>query len=329
MQQSRDNDAYIKDSSMVRMSEYFDDLATGRTQVPRQSVATRVREKIADVDVLAYHDLMVARSGSLFTHFLASVPGILEEMSRVGVALARLAQRQRRGRDAALSFFELDAFDGTNGRALASYADGCIETLTCSPNRANQVHFERFCDPARSRFIHASCLGIDLRTIGNRSDLRHFAGGFDFMYETAAFQFYGQERREQIDHVAQMLKSDGLIFFLEKLNHEDPDEYEHRERVKDELHKAQYFTQAEIEWKRTQMLTQMHDGQVTFDALVRAIFGRFNHVFMIWNSTNFYEFVASNDRAKLLEFLELLGPPALADEFCFDRPMVREVFPVR
>ncbi|MEK6296560.1 MAG: hypothetical protein V4793_35375, partial [Paraburkholderia tropica] len=75
---------YLENAPMIRMAEYFHSLATGSTQVPRQSVSSRVRHLLRDPEVLAYHDMMVAEAGPLFTHFLASVPAILEEMARVG-----------------------------------------------------------------------------------------------------------------------------------------------------------------------------------------------------------------------------------------------------
>jgi hypothetical protein len=89
-----DVDAYLQQSSMIRLAQQFEQLATGAAQVPRQPVLTRIRNRIADTDVLEYHDRLVPKAGPLFSHFLASIPGILEEVSRVGVALSRLS-RQR------------------------------------------------------------------------------------------------------------------------------------------------------------------------------------------------------------------------------------------
>ena len=309
---------------MVSMAEYFDDLATGRTQVPRQSVQTRMRDSISDRSVLAYHDLMISNAGPLFSHFLASVPGILEEMSRVGVALTRLSQT-RANKDRLFSFYEVDGFDGSNGRALAKHSGGLIRTLTSSPNKANEAHFNRFADHSISKFHAESFLCVNRYVLDERADLHEFRHGFDYLYETAAFQFYGQDRENQIGHVASLLKDDGLAFFLEKLNHADPTEYNRREQVKDNLHKSHYFTPEEIEWKRQQMLSQMYSGQVYFDDLIKAILRHFKYVYLIWNSTNFYEFVASNNEENLEAFVCTLGQPYLADEFRFENPFSRKV----
>ncbi|MCR6477338.1 class I SAM-dependent methyltransferase [Variovorax sp. ZS18.2.2] len=318
-------DEYLNESAMVRMAGYFDDLATGKTQVPRQSVRTRIPDRIADSEVLKYHDLVVERAGPLFTHFLASVPCILEEMSRVGVALERLVQSSHDAPKRVFGFYEVDAFDGTNGRALATYSQGKIKTLTSSPNQANQQHFDRFADPERSQFCPQSFLRIDAGVLREETSFPEFREGFDFIYETAAFQFYGQDREQQIGHVSKLLKPDGLIFFLEKLNHPDQAVYELRERAKDDLHKLHYFTPEEVAWKRNQMLTQMHNGQVEFDVLLRAIRSQFAHVYLLWNSTNFYEFVASNDADRIARFVSILGLPAIPAEFCFEADLPRKL----
>lgn len=318
-------DEYLNESAMVQMADYFNDLATGKTQVPRQSVRTRMRDRIADPEVLRYHDLMVDRAGPLFTHFLASVPCILEEMSHLGVALDRFVRSLSDTEKRVFSFYEVDAFDGTNGRALATYSQGKIKTLTSSPNLANQQHFNRFADPEKSQFHPESFLRIDASTLSGESSFPEFRQGFDFIYETAAFQFYGQDREQQIGHVSKLLKPDGLIFFLQKLNHPDAQIYELRERAKDDLHKLHYFTPEEVAWKRSQMLTQMHNGQVEFDVLLRAIRSQFTHVYLLWNSTNFYEFVASNDAARIERFVAMLGHPIVPVEFCFEADLPRKL----
>jgi hypothetical protein len=318
-------DEYLSESAMVRMAGYFNDLATGKTQVPRQSVRTRIRDQISDPEVLRYHDLMVDRAGPLFTHFLASVPCILEEMSRLGVALDRFVQSLSDVERRVFSFYEVDAFDGTNGRALAMYSQGKIKTLTSSPNLANQQHFNRFADHEKSQFHPQSFLRVDRNVLSGESSFPEFRQGFDFIYETAAFQFYGQDRDQQIGHVSQLLKPDGLIFFLEKLNHPDPQVYELRERAKDDLHKLHYFTPEEVAWKRNQMLTQMHNGQVELGVLLKAIRSHFAHVYLLWSSTNFYEFVASNDADRIERFISTLGHPVVPAEFCFEAGLPRKL----
>ncbi|MFD2883737.1 hypothetical protein ACFS4T_17410 [Pseudomonas lini] len=58
------------------------------------------------------------------------------------------------------SLWEIDAFDGSSARALAKYSNGAIRTLTNSPNKANQQHFDAHADKEISAFYSGSFLQI-------------------------------------------------------------------------------------------------------------------------------------------------------------------------
>ncbi|KIH83120.1 hypothetical protein [Pseudomonas batumici] len=318
-----DSNPDFVDSAMNQLADYFDDLARGKVQVPRQPVTTRIREQIQDQEVLAYHDLLVAQTGPLFAHFLASVPGILEELSHVGVTLARYTHERRKQDDRAFTLWEIDAFDGSSGRALAKYAKGAIRTLTNSPNKANQIHFDAHADKELCAFHSGSFLQVSREIVAQALDSQGLFRGVDYLYEMAAFQFYGRNRDEHLRGVSSFLREDGLAFFLEKLNQPEIDEYHRRERVKDEQHKSHYFSEEEIAWKKNAMLSQMKNGQILFSDFVEAASRYFSHVYLIWNGTNFYEFVASNNERSITQFIELLGQPIIPNGFCFEHPVVR------
>ncbi|GAA2485344.1 hypothetical protein GCM10010393_15450 [Streptomyces gobitricini] len=314
------------DSSMFRLVDRFDAIARGADQVPRVAVQSTIRDRIGSRRELDYQDRLVERAGPLYHHFLASVPAVLEELARVGVALARLAERRAAEGEGPFTFYEADAFDGTQGRTLAEAAGGSVRTLTSSPNRANEPWFHRDADPSLSSFFSGSLFELDRNSLKGHPAHAFFGDGADAVYETAAFQFYGTDRRAQIAHLAEMLRPGGLVFFLEKLDHPDPEEYRRREEAKDRIHKARYFSAAEIARKQQEMLSSMRQGQVDFDTLAGALCERFRHVHLLWSATNFYEFVACDDEGTLTEFLELAGSPHVPEEFCFDRPTTRRLF---
>jgi SAM-dependent methyltransferase len=312
-----DLDRDLQKSAMLKLAGHFHSLATGASQVPMQSLGSHLRAEIQDPLVLDYHDRLIEGAGPLFSHFLASVPYILEELSRIGAALTRLAEANIRETGQTFSLFEVDAFDGSNGRAVAGHSNGLIRSFTSSPNRANQVAFDRYADPALSRFYPQSVFKVTPDLL-QQPEYRLFSQGFDFIYEMAAFQFYSRDRDRQIAHIQQFLKPGGLVFFLEKLNHPDPEEYLRRERVKDEQFKTRYFSEEEIHWKRQQMLEQMQNGQVTFEELAGALCARFKCVHLLWNSSNFCEFVASDDPQQIERLVRLLGPVVQPADFCFE-----------
>lgn len=310
------------EAAMFKLAGHFDDLASGRTQVPRRPVRSRIAETAPGAAHLLHHDLMVANAGPLFSHFLASVPEVLEELCRVGQALVADAARRAEQGLGPLCYYEADAFDGTQARTIAAAAaPGQVLTLTNSPNPANAPHFERAADRRHSHFHAGSLWDISPAWLqGRRQEMPAFTEGFDVIQEMVAFQFYDARRDEQIAHVAQVLKPGGLALFLEKVRAEDDAAYQVREEVKDELHKAYYFTAEEIAWKRQQMLELMERGQVTREALEAALLRRFNHVYRIWNSGNFFHYAASNSLNLMTEFVRLLGPTWQSRVFAFDPP---------
>ncbi|WP_411562505.1 class I SAM-dependent methyltransferase [Pseudomonas shirazensis] len=319
-------DRDLQHSAMIKLEGHFHSLATGASQVPLQSLDSHLRSEIQDAQVLDYHDRLIAGAGPLFSHFLASVPYILEELARVGVALTRLAHANRNDTCQTFSLFEVDAFDGSNGRALTGHSHGLIRSLTCSPNQANQFAFDQYADPALSLFLPQSVFKLTPALLQS-PELEQFREGVDFIYEMAAFQFYTRDRARQISHIKQFLKPGGLVFFLEKLNHPDPSEYLRRERIKDEEFKTRYFSEEEIHWKRQQMLEHMQNGQVTLDELVGALSSRFKTVQLLWSSSNFCELVASDDPEQIKQFVDLLGPVVQPSEFCFEATRIGSMAP--
>jgi SAM-dependent methyltransferase len=310
---------YLRNTAMLRLAEQFDDLAAGRRQVPRQPVRTELLHEVADHRRMAYHNLLTSKMGPLFAHFLASVPYILEELCRVGVAIEALSRWRSERANHASAFFEADAFDGSNGRALGRYSDFKIATLTNSPNPANKEFFDRFVEAGQAAFFQGTFLELDRSVLSSRAEYSKFSAGFDYIYETAALQFYGTDRDWHVEHLANLLRPEGLAIFMHKLSHFDQAEFRERERRKDETFKTKYFTAEEIAWKREQMLDQMHTGLIPLQETIAVMKRHFRHVGLIWNSGNFHEILASNDRAMFDRFLSIIGEPIIPAEFCTER----------
>ncbi|MCG7625100.1 hypothetical protein [Epibacterium sp. Ofav1-8] len=299
-------------SSMQKLGTRFDKLATGAIQRPKAPVTSVFGESDVGADRAAYQTELSNGAGPLFMHFMASIPCIQEEMARIGCATAEWALERQAETGRPLQFFEMDAFDGTQARTLANLAGAAIRTLTCSPNPANEEYFKRLAQPEISQYAQCSLFDVLAPAAG-------FEDGFDLIYETAALQFYGPERTRQLAHVASHLASDGVAIFLEKMNHDDPMEYQRRETAKDMNFKTRYFSIEEIEWKTRNFLHDMVRGQVTLQQFATAAQNHFAHTRVIWHSTNFYEVAASNDLVALETFCGRLGPMAIESDFVFDQ----------
>ncbi|MCC3770519.1 hypothetical protein [Streptomyces sp. UNOC14_S4] len=305
--------------------EHLHRIAGGVDQLPIARVAADEEFLSGSDDLTRYHEIFQRNMGTFYEHFAASIPFILEEQCRIGVGMHRLAQQLTQGEEAYLAFRETSVGDGTNGRTMAEFSEGLIRTLSCSSSIHNKTSFDRLCSHDCSRFHQGSFVEVTPEYIASRPDLHCFRDGFDVIYENVTFQFYGPERADLIGYVSRQLKPEGVMIFMEKLRQPDPQEYLARERIKDELFKSRYFRAGEISAKRVNMLVDMERGQVDFALLVDAIEQHFEHAYLIWNSTNFYEFAASNSAAGMARFLSVLDPVHVPAEFRFERDLPRAV----
>ena len=134
---------------------------------------------------------------------------------------------------------------------------------------------------------------------------------------------YGPNRFEQIAYVKRVLKEDGLFFFIEKMKNDDRNLYLMMEEIKDKQFKARYFEIRDIVKKQSSILTQMEKGQVTLKEFYKALRKHFKYSYIIWNSTNFYHIVASNDIESISKYISLLPIPYVPQNFIYKYPILR------
>lgn len=308
---------------MTSLIPHFEAIASGSKQRPNKIVLGNSEFLSQSPDLRRYHEIFHRNMGIFYEHYCASIPFLLEEQCRVGVALGKLAQLNGSASQPSFSFYEASAADGTNARTLAEYSDGLIQTLTDSPTKSNEINFHKRCSHDYSSFYLGPFVDITLDFLASQPNLSPFQDGFDCVYESTAFQFYGPNRQEQIGYMKQLLKEDGLMIFLEKLRHPDNQEYQERERLKDDRYKSRYFSPEEISWKQSSMLDEMILGQADLNHLLQAIRSHFDYAYLIWNSANFYELVASNSAEKIRKFINFLPEAYIPEEFCFEQDMPR------
>ena len=304
---------------------YFENIANETNQIPSKKVQP-LPGFLKSSTNQEYYDVFQRNTGAFFQHALASIPFVLEEHCRVNIAISRYAEsmEKQENDDSPFTFYELSAADGTNARTLAEFSQGRIKTLTDTPNQANGINFKKLCAHNHSHVYIGPFADITPEYLAKRTDLPYFSKGFDIIHEPAVFQMYGKNRREQIAYARRVLKKDGLFFMMEKLIHPDNDEYIRREKLKDEIFKSNYFTRDQIDEKKSNILKEMREGQVTFESLLNGIKYNFKYAWLIWNSANFYEIVASDNLDNLEKFISLLDDPYLPEKFDCEKSLVMQ-----
>ena len=312
---------------VTTLFNHFETIAAGFKQFPINAILGSPDFLSQDADLKSYHDLLQQNIGTFTKHFCASVPYALEERCRMGLAIFKFAQYLRENSNDYFTYYETSSTDGTDARTMAEYSGGLIRTLTDSPNRANKRNFKQLSRHNYSQFHLGPFVDITPEFITSQPELHFFHNKFDLIHENATFQFYGSEREKQIAYLCRVLKKDGLMLFLEKLNQSDLMDYKQREYIKDKYYKSKYFSDAEIKWKYSNMLEEMEKGQVTLDELIEAIKVHFKYIYLTWNSTNFYKLAASNHESSIEKFVSFLVPQYVPQPFGFEEVIPRRLYP--
>jgi SAM-dependent methyltransferase len=304
---------------MTSLCAYFERIAAGEILRPSHRVIANDGFLARSEQHISYHETLQRACGTFLQHGCASIPFLMEEIVRVGIALHRYAHH-RTPENSIFNYYESSSADGTVARTLAEYSAGKILTLTDSPNEANEREFKKLNRTPYAEF-HRGCFA-DITPEFLDAKFPQFRDGFDLIWENTTFQMYGNRRDEQIAYIKRVLKSTGVMLFLEKMQHASAPEYRRREEIKDSLFKARYFDRPAIVAKKEAILEVMESGQCGLEEFLTAVNEHFRHVALIWNSSNFYHIAASNDEISFGCFLECLGDPFVPAEFSHYPPQI-------
>lgn len=270
-----------------------------------------------DAIALAFSKIRQSCAGAFNYHYVASLPYILEEQCRFGAGLLLYSIKKAKVSNDTLKVYTLGDASGVMARALTEISKGNIHTLTCSPNQENQDHFYSKNTRPEAYFFYGPFFNVTPDLLINNKQ-SPFHGGFDVIVEDTTFQMYSAERLEPIFLACRNLKDDGIFVMLEKVKHEELEEYLRREHQKDAQFKKRYFTDEQIEAKKSSILKTMQSQEATLNELIAALRPRFKCALIIWNSGNFYTIAASNSVTNLTLFVESLTAPAIPKEYCYE-----------
>lgn len=293
----------------------FAKIANGDAGVPLHVV--RYNPDLFDRDpaILAYAEHREIFAGPFNRHFVASLPYVLEEQSRMGSALLTYLLEISIREDRPARLYTLGDGAGVTARTVTSMAMGRIISLNCSPNPENAIEFASNC-PEGAHFFLGPFWELTPEKLTQIAQ-SVFRDGFDVIVEDTTFQMYGKEREEPLSLALRHLKENGILIAIEKFMHPLHDEFCAREAQKDNDFKSHHFTQDQINEKRSTILKKMDRQLVTLDQFAVALSRFFEHGVVTWNSGNFSTVASSNAGENLSRLVELLGKPAIPANFLY------------
>ena len=302
---------------LTSLADFFERTASGLGGAPDRAAPT-VDLGLLDFDLecAIFSDTHRGLWGPFDKHYFASIPYRLEEECRIGSSLLALGLRAWARTHTPTKIYTLGTGTGCLARTLAKLGDGRIQALCCSPTQANQKAFHENRGSHHAHFFHGPFFDLDEDRYAADPDLQHFREGFDILMEDTTFQMYDRDRVSQLDFIAPRIRPGGLLVQVQKLAHADARIYQERERQKDDLFKARYFSPAKISDKRSEVLDAMDNLQVDLETTTAALGVFFRYSVVIWNSGNFYTIVSSNARQAVLDFVSLTIEPAIPPSYC-------------
>lgn len=312
---------------LTTLNTYLEQLCAGKSQVPKKPVRASEEFLSQNIEILEYHNLLCKKAGPMQQHFFASVPFALEEACRTGIACIRLAQSLANDKTDYFTYYGMHSSNGTRARTIAEYSKGLIRTFTDSPSLENKQSFYRSYNSNYSTFYHGCFCDVTPAFLASRPEFSIFKDGFDFIVSPIVFPFYGPNRMEQIKYLSKLLKQDGLFMCMEKLKRpQNMLEYQRFEKIKDKEFKSRYFSDEEIANKEQYILNDLlNTGQVSFPIISKALKHHFENVYLIWNSANFYHFVASRNKKIIETFISLMPKPYVPLKFRSESNMIRRL----
>ncbi|MBZ7927608.1 class I SAM-dependent methyltransferase (plasmid) [Ensifer adhaerens] len=272
-----------------------------------------------DLEAAVFSDTHRRLWGRFDSHYFASIPYRLEEENRLGAAILSFALRAWARSGAATTIYTLGTGTGCLARTLATLGNGRIEALCCSPTAANRVSFDANRGSEHAQFFHGPFFELTDERYATVPDLLPFRNGFDLLLEDTTFQMYDRDRIKQLEFVVPRIRPGGVLVQVQKLAHEDREIYEERERQKDDIFKARFFSTGDISKKKEEVLDTMTGLQVDLVSTVTALRTFFRYSVLTWNSGNFYTIVSSNSRTAILELISLMVKPAIPPRYCYQR----------
>ena len=184
---------------------------------------------------------------------------------------------------------DIGASEGTFSILLNKLAKDSFFTWSLDPNKDMEKVFNDLNKSNYNKFL-LSPFGAGFDNFKNY----YPENDFNIIRESMAFQFISNNRSEHYKNVSKALKKGGIFITNSKNLNNNKNLYNYAEKLKDE-YKRQSFTQKEMNKKSTEVLEGMQKCMITIQDKTKFLSRNFSGYYLIWQSGNFYSFIAFND----------------------------------
>jgi hypothetical protein len=236
------------------------------------------------------------RLGDFDDHIATSIPTFRDIQVKKGTAITEMYK------DTGAVMYDLGGSEGGFVKSITSVSGGAIETINIDANEDMIASHNNNPVEGSQGVREAFLEGFD------DVPAHQPAKKADVVHESMLFQFITPQREKFVDEVIdKYIKDDGIFITEEKFQTKDMEQYKKNELQKNKYHKGKYYTKEQIQTKGESVLVGMQENQAMIEDYLSLLRKKFKYVEVYWTAGNFKGIVASNDQAKVQEFLERLG----------------------
>jgi len=275
--------------------EFFSSVVTGSNKKYIPSSSYKYDYKFTEKEE-AFKEDYQPRLGDFDDHIATSIPTFRDIQVKKGSAIVEMYK------DTGAVMYDLGGSEGGFAKSISSISGGAVETINLDAN-------EDMINSHNAKPVEGSTAIREAFYEGfDNLPVHRPAKKADVVHESMLFQFITPERENFVDEIVDNYLKDGGIFITEeKFQTKNEREYKNNEYQKNREHKAKYYTQEQIDAKTDSVLVGMKENQAMFEDYLSLLRKKFKYVDTYWTAGNFKGIVASNDQAKVQEFLERLG----------------------
>jgi hypothetical protein len=278
---------------------FFSDVVTGKSDKykPRRKWQPLMKFSPAEEAVRNVYDKF---NGNFDEHIATSIPGFRDIQIKVVSALNEMY-----GKDGGL-IYDIGGSEGGFVKALTELSDGRFKSINLDAN--GDMEAVHNATPVEGSTFVKEAFGEGFEYDGVTYERHVPTQKADVVHESMTFQFIDEKRADKLDELTQnYLKEDGLFITEEKVHPKDQAQWKANEAKKDAEFKTLYYDPEQIDAKREEVLTGMVANQTTYSRYKNELLKKFDYVEEYWDSGNFKGLVASNDKAKVDQFLAEVG----------------------
>lgn len=239
-------------------------------------------------------------NGHFDEHIATSIPGFRDIQIKVVSAL-----NQMYGDKEGL-IYDIGGSEGGFVKTLTELSGGKLKSINLDAN--GEMEAVHNATPVEGSTFVKEAFGPGFEWDGVNYPQHEPTQKADVVHESMTFQFIDEKRSDKLDElVEKYIKPDGLFITEEKVHPESKAQWNANEAMKDTEFKPLYYNPDQIDAKREEVLVGMVKNQTTYKRYKNELLKKFDYVEEYWDAGNFKGLVASNDKAKIDQFLGLVG----------------------